>query len=57
MLSVLEGQGPFKRSEIQERFDFSQATMLRILKRLEEQGLVRAEGNTRRRIYRATGSF
>lgn len=57
VLSVLEGQGPLKRSEIQERFDFSQATMLRILKRLEEQGLVRAEGNTRRRIYRATGSF
>lgn len=51
VLSVLADQGPLKRSEIQQRFDFSQATLLRILKRLEDQGLVRAEGNTRRRVY------
>lgn len=53
VLTMLEDQGPLKRSEIQERFDFSQATLLRILKRLEQKGLVRAEGNTRRRVYRA----
>ncbi|WP_139651547.1 RNA-binding domain-containing protein [Raoultibacter phocaeensis] len=52
VFSVIEEQGPLKRSELQERFDFSQATLLRILKRLEEKGLVRAEGNTRRRVYR-----
>ncbi|RDB59708.1 AAA family ATPase [Gordonibacter sp. 28C] len=53
VLSVVEEAGPLRRSEIQERFDFSQATLLRILKRLEEQGAVQAEGNTRRRVYRA----
>lgn len=53
VLTMLEDQGPLKRSEIQERFDFSQATLLRILKRLEERGFVRAEGNTRRRVYQA----
>lgn len=53
VLAVLEDQGPLKRSEIQERFDFSRATLLRVLKRLEDKGLVKAEGNTRRRIYRA----
>lgn len=56
VLTVLEDQGPLRRSQIQERFDFSQATLLRILKRLEEKGLVRAEGNTRRRVYRVLGS-
>lgn len=53
VLEMLEDQGPLKRSEIQQRFDFSQATLLRILKRLEDQGRIRAEGNTRRRVYRA----
>lgn len=55
VLAMLEEQGPLKRSEIQERFTFSQATLLRVIKRLESKGLVQAEGNTRRRVYRATG--
>lgn len=55
VLTVLEEDGPLRRSQIQERLDFSQATLLRILKRLEEKGLVKAEGNTRRRVYCATG--
>ena len=54
VLEVIDLQGPLKRSEIQQRFEFSQATLLRIIKRLEEKGLVRAEGNTRRRVYYAT---
>lgn len=53
VFAMLEEEGPLKRSEIQERFSFSQATLLRVLKRLEERGFVRAEGNTRRRVYRA----
>lgn len=52
VLAMLEEQGPLKRSEIQERFTFSQATLLRVIKRLESKGLVQAEGNTRRRVYR-----
>lgn len=53
VFAMLEEQGPLRRAELQERFSFSQATMLRILKRLEERGFVRAEGNTRRRVYHA----
>lgn len=55
VLAMLEEQGPLRRAELQERLSFSQATMLRILKRLEERGFVRAEGNTRRRVYHAVG--
>lgn len=55
VLTMLEDQGPLKRRELQERFDFSQATLLRILKRLEERGLIRAEGNTCRRVYHVVG--
>lgn len=51
VLSMIELDGPLKRRAIQERTDFSQATLLRILKRLSEKGLIRAEGNTRRRVY------
>lgn len=43
VFAVLEDQGPMRRSELQERFSFSQATLLRILKRLEERGFVKAE--------------
>ncbi len=54
VLSMIELDGPMKRRAIQDRTDFSQATLLRILKRLTDKGLVRAEGNTRRRVYTAT---
>ncbi len=53
VLTMIELDGPLKRQAIQERTDFSQATLLRILKRLMEKGLIRAEGNTRRRVYAA----
>ena len=49
---MLEEFGPMRRADLQERFEFSQATLLRILGRLKDKGLVRAEGNTRRRVYR-----
>lgn len=51
VFAVLEECGPMRRSELQERFEFSQATLLRILGRLKDKGLVKAEGNTRRRVY------
>ena len=54
VLSMIELDGPMNRRAIQDRTDFSQATLLRILKRLTDKGLVRAEGNTRRRVYTAT---
>lgn len=53
VLTMLEEEGPLKRADIQKRFEFSQATLLRILKKLEEQGLVQPEGQTRNRTYRA----
>lgn len=51
VLAMVREDGPLKRRAIQERFDLSQATLLRLLKRLEEKGLISAEGNTRRRVY------
>ena len=53
ILAVLEEFGPQRRADLQERFEFSQATVLRVLGRLKDKGLVQAEGNTRRRVYRA----
>lgn len=52
VFAMLEESGPLRRAELQERFSFSQATLLRILGRLKDKGLIRAEGNTRRRVYR-----
>ena len=52
VFAMLEEFGPMRRADLQERFEFSQATLLRILGRLKDKGLVRAEGNTRRRVYR-----
>lgn len=52
VFAMLEEFGPMRRADLQEHFEFSQATLLRILGRLKDKGLVRAEGNTRRRVYR-----
>ena len=56
VFTVLEECGPLRRAELQERFEFSQATLLRILGRLKDKGLIRAEGNTRSRVYRVVVS-
>ena len=56
VFTVLEECGPLRRAELQERFEFSQATLPRILGRLKDKGLIRAEGNTRSRVYRVVVS-